>query len=145
MVADIDPTDMVAAGQDHRSDNGVLSPGPPQAYPLADHPLERDPVCNELLPAAEAAQRLGIATTSLYDWLAQSNEGVFTIRGQSVTIDYFQGGPKGQGRIRIEVSEVERLLSMMRVMPKPTVVRKKPAKKSVLRHITTKLGRPEDD
>ncbi len=60
---------------------------------------------NILLTAKDAAQLLGIQANSLYDWLSRSDAGEFVVRGQSVTIDYFQGGPQGQGRIRIEARE----------------------------------------
>jgi len=54
--------------------------------------MERD-----LLSATEAARRLGISRLTLYQWLADSNAGTLVIRGQPVTIDYFQSGPRGQG------------------------------------------------
>ena len=71
---------------------------------------ERQPtMTDDLLSANEAARRLGITTATLYDWLAQSDVGTLIIRGQPVTINYFQGGAKGQGRIKLEVGEIERL------------------------------------
>jgi hypothetical protein len=42
---------------------------------------------NDLLDPREAAHRLEISVTSLYDWLGQSDRGLLMIRGQSVTID----------------------------------------------------------
>ncbi|NJS14424.1 MAG: hypothetical protein HC788_07160 [Sphingopyxis sp.] len=39
---------------------------------------------------------------------------MLVIRGQPVTVNYLQGGPKGQGRIRIEAEEVERLKAAIR-------------------------------
>ena len=62
---------------------------------------------DDLLSANEAARRLGITTATLYDWLAQSDVGTLIIRGQPVTINYFQGGTKGQGRIKLEVGEIK--------------------------------------
>jgi hypothetical protein len=99
---------------------------------------------NELLTSREAARRLGISRTSLYDWLAQSDAGTFVIRGRPVTIDYLQGGAKGQGRIMIEASEVERLKELMRVRPRPVRHRKPPTKCSHYPGITVKLGCPDD-
>lgn len=99
---------------------------------------------SDLLSSGQAAQRLNISVLTLYDWLSQSDAGEFEIRGQPVTIAYYQGGRKGQGRIRIDTQEIERLLSLMRVAPKAARSRKRAQNKSALQHITTKLGRPED-
>jgi len=95
-----------------------------------------------LLSTQEAAEKLGISTTTLYDWLAQSDAGSFRIRGQSVTIDYYQGGPKGQGRIKIEATEVERLKELMRVKPRIQKTRRPPKRVENYPGITVKLGRP---
>src|SRR5438034_1448548 len=54
------------------------------------------------------------AVATLYDWLQQSDQGLFVLRGQPVTIAYGQGGPQGQGRIRIAAREVARLLDLLR-------------------------------
>ena len=97
----------------------------------------------ELLTAREAARRLGIATASLYDWLAQSDVGALAIRGQAVTVEYFQGGAKGQGRIRIEAREVERLRDLMRVRPHAPVERRPPPPLHRYPGINAKLGRPD--
>lgn len=99
---------------------------------------------NELLNADEAARRLGISTASLYGWLAQSNAGNLVIRGQAVTIDYLQGGPKGEGRIKIEASEIERLKDLMRVRPHSSTPRRPPIRQGYFPGITVKLGRPND-
>lgn len=99
---------------------------------------------SELLSSEIAARRLGIRVLTLYDWLSQSDGGVFEIRGQSVTIEYYQGGRRGQGRIMIDAEEIERLLSLMRVTPKGAYIRKRPEKETKLQHITTKLGRADD-
>jgi hypothetical protein len=98
----------------------------------------------ELLSSEQAAPRLGISVLTLYDWLSQSDAGEFKLRGHSVTIDYYQGGRRGQGRIKIDTKEVERLLSLMRVAPKAARARKRPEKRTTLQHITAKLGRPND-
>lgn len=95
----------------------------------------------ELLSTTETAQRLGISRACLYDWLAQSNAGQFALRGQRVVIDYLQGGARGQGRIKIEAKEVERLKELMRVRPRPAPARAAPAQ-IAFPGITVKLGRP---
>jgi hypothetical protein len=97
----------------------------------------------DLLSAAEAARRLGIAGTSVYDWLRRSNTGELVIRGQPVTIDYFQGGAQGQGRIKIEAAEVQRLKDLMRVHPHPIQRRLPPVRQPDFPGITVKLGRPD--
>jgi hypothetical protein len=99
---------------------------------------------SELLSSEQSARRLGIRVLTLYDWLGQSDAGEFVIRGQPVTIEYYQGGRRGQGRIKINAQEIERLLVLMRVTPRTTYMRKRPETKSPLQHITTKLGRPTD-
>jgi hypothetical protein len=97
----------------------------------------------ELLSAREAARWLGMAVASLYDWLGQSDRGLLVIRGQPVTIDYLQGGPRGQGRIRIEATEVERLKDLMRVQPQRIVPRRPPLRHQSFPGITVPLGRPD--
>jgi hypothetical protein len=97
-----------------------------------------------LFSAQEAADRLRISTATLYDWLAQSNAGTLVIRGQPVTIDYFQGGRKGQGRIRIEHREIERLQEAMRVHPSPRRQRRPPVRRQCFPGITVELGDPGD-
>ena len=97
-----------------------------------------------LLSSREAAHQLGISIATLYDWLLQSDAGTFKLRARGVTINYFQGGAHGQGRIMIEANEIQRLLALMRVKPKPHSKRNPPTRKPALQHITTKLGRPED-
>lgn len=98
----------------------------------------------ELLNTEEAADELGINVLTLYDWLSQSDSGEFRIRGTRVCIDYFQGGAKGQGRIRIRRGEIRRLLDLMRVHPKSNPARRSPRPKRGLLHITSTLGRPDD-
>jgi hypothetical protein len=99
-------------------------------------------VFDELLTAAQAARRLGISVTTLYDWLGLSDRGLFVLRGQPVTIDYFQGGRNGQGRIGIEAAEVARLRELMRVRPRPDLPRRPPVRRQVFPGITFPLGRP---
>ena len=100
------------------------------------------PSSDQLLRAAEAARRLGITATCLYDWLGQSDRGLLVIRGQAVRVNYFQGGPRGQGRIRIEVAEVERLKELMRVVPQAYAPRRLPVCATSFPGITVPLGRP---
>ena len=99
-------------------------------------------VAEELLTPAAAAQRLGITVTTLYDWLGKSRIGELEIRGQRVTIDFLQGGARGQGRIRIEAGEVDRLRELMRVRPQAVVVRPRAPKVTAWPGITVPLGRP---
>ncbi len=94
------------------------------------------------LTSKEAASQLGISVAGLYQWLAESDAGSFVIRGQPFTIDYFQGGAKGQGRIRIEPREVERLMEAMRVRPRPSRQRKSPVARQQYPGIIVPLGRP---
>lgn len=100
-------------------------------------------MAHELCTATEAARRLGVTRTTLYDWLGQSDRGLLVIRGRSVTISYFQGGAQGQGRIMLEAPEVDRIRELMRVQPtyrrKSTAIAR-PAK---FPGITVALGRPE--
>ncbi len=100
-------------------------------------------MAEELLTAQEAARRLGLAVTTLYDWLGQSDRGLLLIRGQPVTVRYLQAGPQGQGRIRLEAGEVERLKELMRVRPQRTVPRPPPLRPEAFPGITVKLGRPD--
>lgn len=97
---------------------------------------------DELLTAAEAARRLGIRVTTLYDWLGQSDRGLLRIRGAPLTIAYLQGGPRGQGKIGIEADEVERIKQAMRVAPQYRApLRHLPSPRSYP-GITVPLGRP---
>lgn len=99
-------------------------------------------MADDLLSANEAAQQLGISTTSLYAWLAQSDACALVIRGQKVAINYLQGGAKGQGRIKIEAKELDRIKDLMRVRPQPISRRQPPLKTDSFPGITVKLGRP---
>lgn len=100
---------------------------------------------DELLTTREAARRLGITAATLYDWLGRSDTGLLVIRGQDVTIDYLQGGAKGQGRIVIEAAEVERLKNLMRVRPRPAA-RPQPRQRRTpeFTHIRVTPGRPPE-
>lgn len=97
---------------------------------------------DELLTAAEAARRLGIRVTTLYDWLGRSRIGELIVRGRPVTIEYLQTGPKGQGRIGFEPREVDRLLDLLRVRPQQGPPRRRPAVPSAWPGIHVPLGRP---
>jgi hypothetical protein len=99
---------------------------------------------DDLLSTDKAAQRLGISRATLYQWLADSDAGTLVIRGQPVTIDYLQGGAKGQGRIRIEVQEVKRLRELMRVRPRPMRQRRPFTKRHHYPGIYVELGNPGD-
>ena len=96
----------------------------------------------ELLTTREAAAQVGLSVTSFYDWLGQSDRGLLVIRGQPVTIEYFQGGPQGQGRIRIEAAEVERIRELMRVHPQHAKPVRRPVPRQAFPGITVPLGRP---
>jgi predicted site-specific integrase-resolvase len=96
-----------------------------------------------LLTVREASSRLRISPTTLYDWLGRSKHGLLIIRGSVVTIDYFQGGPQGQGRIAIESSEVERILELMRVRPVVLHKRRAPTMQQYP-GINVPLGLPDD-
>jgi len=96
----------------------------------------------DLLTAREAARRLGISVTTFYGWLGQSDYGLLVIRGQPVTIDYLQGGPRGRGRVRIDAAEVDRINSLMRVRPKSLVERRPRTVPESFPGISVPLGRP---
>lgn len=96
----------------------------------------------ELLSTDEAARRLGVSRATFYDWLGRSRHGMLELRGQRITIDYLQGGAQGQGRIRIEAREVQRLRELMRVLPRTVVSRKPIAKQQNFPGISVPLGRP---
>ena len=98
---------------------------------------------SELLSSSEAADKLGISVATLYDWLGQSDAGEFQLRGQPVTIAYLQGGHKGQGRIKIFVDEIHRLLTLMRATPRPKSRQRQPRHRAQLHHITSTPGRPD--
>ena len=95
------------------------------------------------LSTSDAAQRLAISRATIYQWLAESDAGTLAIRGQPVTVDYLQGGPNGQGRIKIEAKEVERLKDLMRVRPQAIQSPRRPRQPAIYPGITVKLGRPD--
>lgn len=96
----------------------------------------------DLVPAKEAARRLGITVTTLYDWLGQSDHGLLVIRGEAVAIRYFQSGARGQGKIQIEAEEIDRIRELMRVSPVRAAPRRRNANARHLPGITVPLGRP---
>ena len=79
-----------------------------------------------------------------YGWLSQSDAGEFLLQGQPITIEYLQTGPQGQGRIRIEATEVVRLQQAMRVRPRVSRERRRPSVRQHYPGITVPLGRPDD-
>ena len=99
-------------------------------------------MADDLLTAAEAARRLGIRVTTLYDWLGQSDRGLLRIRGAPLTIDYLRSGPHGQGKIGIEAAEVERVKEALRVVPQRLAPRRPIARPQTYPGINVPLGRP---
>lgn len=99
---------------------------------------------DEFLNTADASKRLGITRSAFYAWLAESDAGSFRIQGQPVAIRYYQTGGRGQGRIRIEIQEIERLRDLMRVRPHHQLQRQPPVKQCQFPGITVKLGRPRN-
>ncbi len=95
------------------------------------------------LSSHEAAHRLGISVCSLYEWLGRSDDGEFILRGEAFTINYLQGGARGQGRIQIEQSEIDRIQDAMRVLTKPKFKRSLPSRTQHYPGITVPLGRPK--
>lgn len=116
--------------------------GDPTRPQLARLRQERGEMAGDTLNTKDAARQLGIARATLYGWLAQSDAGQFMVRGQPVTIDYFQGGRGGQGRIRIETAEIERLRALMRVKPRRIVSQKPLRRAGSFPGIHVKLGDP---
>lgn len=66
------------------------------------------------------------------------------IRGAAVTIDYFQTGRRGQGRIHLEAHEVDRLRDLLRVRPQKPIPRRMPVNLSLYPGISVELGRPRN-
>jgi len=81
---------------------------------------------------------------TVYSWFGQSDDGELVIRGRPVVIEYFQGGARGQGRIIIELTEVDRLLQLIRVVPPRTLPHQERPRQSPYPGITFSLGRPKD-
>ncbi|MDM4015112.1 helix-turn-helix domain-containing protein [Roseiconus lacunae] len=96
-----------------------------------------------LLNSKDAASELGISVPTFYDWLSQSRNGTFTLRGKPVTIEFYQGGRCGQGRIRIPRREIDRLLALMLVQTQPKPLRRAPKPRKNFSNITVTPGRPE--
>jgi len=96
----------------------------------------------DLLTPRQAAQRLGVTAATVYSWLAESNAGTFMLHGRPVTIAYFQTGRNGRGRIRIEATEIDRIMELMQVCPRPTARLSFPVREVQFPGIIVKLGRP---
>ena len=114
---------------------------PPDSHASSENSM---PAADALFSAQEAAHFLGVATTTLYAWLAQSDQGILVIRGRTVQIDYLQGGPNGQGRIKIERRELERVKTLMRVLQVRRLPRRLRARRRTYPGITVPLGRPKE-
>ncbi|MCE9556547.1 MAG: helix-turn-helix domain-containing protein [Planctomycetes bacterium] len=99
-------------------------------------------VDEDMLTPKQAASRLGVTPTTLYDWLGRSRRGLFVLRGRPVIVEYFQTGAKGQGRIRIATKEVDRLRELMRVPVEPTHSPRPSVRRNRFPGITVPLGRP---
>lgn len=99
-------------------------------------------VDEEMLTPKQAASRLGVTPTTLYDWLGRSRRGVFVLRGLPVIVEYFQTGSKGQGRIMIATREVDRLRELMRVTVESINARRPSVRRDRFPGITVPLGRP---
>ena len=99
---------------------------------------------DELLTVDEAARRLGVTRTTLYGWLGLSRRSLLAFHGRPATIEFFQTGPKGQGRIQIDAKEIERVMDLMRVKPLTVRQRRSPVPRRTFPHITVPLGRPGD-
>jgi hypothetical protein len=97
----------------------------------------------EMLTPKQAAARLGVTATTLYDWLGRSRRGLFVLRGQPVTVEFYQTGAQGQGRILLPAREVGRLKELMRVPVEPTRTRRPPVRRDPFPGITVPLGRPD--
>lgn len=97
-------------------------------------------MADRLLSTTEAAEQLGISRATLYAWVSRSNAGEFILRGQPVTIEHFQSGPQGQGRIQFESEEIQRLRELMRVRPRTAYQRRPPVRRQEFPGIHVKLG-----
>ena len=100
-------------------------------------------MADEYIQPSEAARRLGISVTTLYDWLSQSDYGLLKIRGAKVTVEYLQSGPAGHGRIRIASAEIDRLMECMRVRPVAVLKRHPVMERCEYPGISVALGRPQ--
>jgi len=80
--------------------------------------------------------------STLYSWLGLSDYGLLVIRGKTVSIHYYQGGPRGQGRIRIAAQEVERIKELMRVHPQRLRQRRPRRNQDAYPGIVVTLGLP---
>jgi hypothetical protein len=96
----------------------------------------------DFLTAAESASRLGVTRATMYAWLGLSRRNLLEIRGQRVTIEFFQTGAKGQGRIRLDAREVERIREFLRVKPTAAPERRPSVPRRTFPHISVPLGHP---
>lgn len=96
-----------------------------------------------MLTPRQAAQRLGIRTTTLYGWLGLARIGELVLRGERFALQFLQTGPRGQGRILIAESEVDRLREHLVVRPRPVFTRKPPTPRTNFPGIHVPLGRPD--
>ncbi|HWB00217.1 MAG TPA: DNA-binding protein [Pirellulales bacterium] len=96
----------------------------------------------ELLTVREAAKRLAIKPTTLYAWFGLARRGLLVLRGENVTVHFYQTGRKGQGRISIPASEVERLRGYLQVVPPRAPIRQSPVRRLSFPGIDVPLGRP---
>ncbi|MFC1597784.1 helix-turn-helix transcriptional regulator [Planctomycetota bacterium] len=99
---------------------------------------------DDLLSTSEAARRLGLSRSTLYEWVARSNAGTLRLRGQPVAIDHFRTGAKGQGPIQFEAKEIQRLRELMRVRPHALHQRRPPKQRRHFPGIYVELGDVSD-
>ena len=125
----------------------------PSTYPCQVGGEVRDRAYEAVLTAAEGdrrfplvvfgVERLAKLLFSFVEFVRRGvDSGELIIRGQPVTIEYYQGGAKGQGRIRIAAAEVERLTELMRVRTQPVAPRRPYVQPRQFPGITVPLGRP---
>lgn len=96
----------------------------------------------QYLTPAQAAAALGIERTTFYGWLGLARRGLLVLRGRKFELSFRQTGAAGQGRILIDVAEVERLREFLRVRPQ-TVVERRPRRPiPEFPGIQVPLGRP---
>lgn len=94
------------------------------------------------LTPAQAATVLGIERTTLYGWLGLARRGLLILRGRQFELSFRQTGAAGQGRILIDVTEVERLREFLRVRPQMIVERRPQRPTQSFPGIHVPLGRP---
>lgn len=99
-------------------------------------------VSSDLLTPAQAAQRLGIQTTTFYDWLGRARIGRLVLHGKPFALRFRQTGTRGQGRILIETAEIERLSECLLVRPRQVLSRAPRSPARTFPGIHVPLGRP---